>query len=259
MSAVRVRPAGSSVAAAALLAVLFCAAGPVRAASAQRMVVPGYFYPGSYWTQLDAAGSSAISLVVMNPASGPGTATDPNYVSAVRAAQAAGISVIGYVYTDWGARSLSAVEADVNDYYNWYGVNGIFFDQAPTSCSYSAYYGTLYSFVKAKRGSSQVILNPGTQTSQCYMQDADILLTFEGSYSQYVSSYSAPSWVKSYSASRFWHVIYSTPTTSAMTKAVTLSKQRGAGYVYVTPDGLPNPYDTLPTGLYWSDELAEIG
>jgi hypothetical protein len=47
---------------------------------------------------------------------------------------------VGYVYTDWGARSLSAVEADVNAYYSWYGVNGIFFDQASTNCAYSSDY-----------------------------------------------------------------------------------------------------------------------
>jgi hypothetical protein len=29
--------------------------------------------------------------------------------------------------------------------------------------------------------------------------------------------------------------------------------------VYVTPDTLPNPYDTLPTAGYWSSELADIG
>jgi hypothetical protein len=54
-------------------------------------------------------------------------------------------------------------------------------------------------------------------------------------------------------------VIYATSTTSAMSTAVRLSRARNAGYVYVTPDTLPNPYDTLPTGSYWSSELATIG
>ena len=29
--------------------------------------------------------------------------------------------------------------------------------------------------------------------------------------------------------------------------------------MYVTPDDLPNPWDTLPTGAYWSDELTKAG
>jgi hypothetical protein len=240
-----------------MFAILLTVAEPLQAASAQSMAVPAYFYPGRYWTQMTHAGS-ALRIAVMNPNSGPGTAPDPHYVSAVHAAQAAGITVVGYVYTEWGARSLSAVEAEVDAYYRWYGVNGMFFDQASTSCAHSSYYGTLNAFVKAKGGTARTILNPGTQTSQCYVSEADILLTFEGSYTQYVSSYSAARWEASYAPSHFWHVIYDAPNTSAMAQAVRLSRQRGAGYVYVTPDTLPNPYDMLPTGDYWSSELADI-
>lgn len=240
--------------AAMVAALLVCAAS----AGAQSMAVPAYFYPGSYWTQMGQAGSR-LQIAVMNPNSGPGYSPDPNYVSAIRAAQAAGITVVGYVYTNYGSRSLAAVEADVTSYYNWYGVNGIFFDQASTNCYYSSYYATLNSFVKAKGGTARTILNPGTQTSECYASDADILLTFEGSYRTYVNSYSAPSWVTRYSASHFWHIVYATPSYSAMTQAVSRSKQRRAGYVYVTQDTLPNPYDTLPTGPFWSGELSALG
>jgi len=240
----------------AVLLVLGAAAG---SAAAQSIAVPAYFYPGGspdYWTQLGQAGPGA--LAVMNPDSGPGSAPDPNYVSAVEAAEAAGITVVGYVYTSYGSRSLRAVESDVNKYYNWYPVQGIFFDEASTSCSQEPYYAQLNSFVKAKGGVARTVLNPGTQTNQCYASAADTLLTFEGSDSEYVNSYSAPSWVSSYPASRFWHVIYGTSTTSAMATAVQLSKARNAGYVYVTSASLPNPYDVLPT-LYWSSELADTG
>jgi hypothetical protein len=41
-----------------------------------------------------------------------------------------------------------------------------------------------------------------------------------------------------------------------MQTAVSLSKQRSAGWIYVTPDDLPNPWDTLPLDPYWSAELA---
>ena len=224
---------------------------------AQSMAVPAYFYPGQFWTQMDQAGSG-LQIAVMNPDSGPGTAQDPNYVSAVKAAQAHGITVVGYVYTSYATRSLSAVEADVNDYYSWYGVNGIFFDEASTDCANSSYYATLNAFVKAKGGTARTILNPGTQTNSCYVGDADVLLTFEGPDSQYVNSYSAPSWVANYPASHFWHVIYETPSVSAMSQAIQLSQSRGAGYVYVTTANLPNPYDLLATGTYWNDELTDI-
>lgn len=36
-----------------------------------------------------------------------------------------------------------------------------------------------------------------------------------------------------------------------------LAKKRNAGYVYVTNDDLPNPWDTLPPSGYWEDELRK--
>ncbi len=230
-----------------------------QAAVAQSMAVPAYFYPGSYWTQLDQA-KAGVGVAVMNPNSGPGSAPDANYAGAVQAAEAAGITVVGYVYTSYGSRSLASVESDINSYYSWYpDLDGIFFDQASTSCAGESYYASLNSYVKSKGGTALTILNPGTQTNQCYEPAANILLTFEGSESQYASSYTAPPWVAGYPASHFWHVIHAASTTSAMTTAVQLSKARNVGYVYVTSAALPNPYNVLPSGLYWSDELTAIG
>lgn len=40
-----------------------------------------------------------------------------------------------------------------------------------------------------------------------------------------------------------------------MQQAMALSKVRRAGWVYVTPDDLPNPWDTLPSEAYWTAEL----
>jgi len=224
-------------------------------ANAQSMAVPEYIYPP--WTQMDA-GAPVISIAVMNPASGPGKKSDAQYVSAVKAAQAAGIGVLGYVATSYGQRSLSAVESDISSYYNWYGVNGIFLDEASTSCTLKSYYATLDVYVKAKGGVGRVIINPGEQTNSCYSSAADIIVNFEGSYTEYVRSYSAPSWVGSAPASEFWQIIYNTPAAN-LSQAIALSKARNAGYVYVTSYGLPNPYGEVPSASYWTTQLTDIG
>lgn len=231
--------------------------GSPAASPDQKLAVPAYFSPGRYWTQMDHS-HPPLELAVMNPSSGPGTSLDTAYLKAVRAAKAAGILVLGYVDTDYGKRALAEVKGDVDDYYHWYGVDGIFFDRASTDCARESYYAELDRFVKHKGGPARTVLNPGTQTNQCYEPAADVLLTFEGSASTYLHSYSAPKWISHYPASHFWHVVYATPTTSALAHVVRLSEQRHAGLVYVTPKTLPNPYDALPTGVYWSDEKADI-
>ena len=101
----------------------------IPASSGQSMAVPAFFAPGRLWSQVDSA-VPTLRLVVVNPASGPGPAYDQSYGGVVRTAQKRGITVIGYVDTNYGARGLSAVESDVDKYYSWYHVNGIFFDRA---------------------------------------------------------------------------------------------------------------------------------
>ena len=41
-----------------------------------------------------------------------------------------------------------------------------------------------------------------------------------------------------------------------MSSYVTKAKSQNAGWVFITNDKLPNPYDTLPT--YWTQEVSAI-
>jgi hypothetical protein len=225
--------------------------------TAQSIAVPAYFDPGPTWTRVDRS-APTVRLAVVNVDNGPGTSRDAGFAQTVTAAQAAGISVLGYVYTNSGRRPLSVVEANIDAYYRWYGVDGIFFDEASTSCAREPYYAALNSYVKAKGGTATTVINPGTATSECYTAAADILVTFEDSYRNYVHSYSAPAWVARYPPNRFWQIIYGAPNATAIANAVRLSQARGAGYVYVTGERLPNPYAGLPKVGYWQDELADV-
>jgi hypothetical protein len=225
---------------------------------AQSVAVPAYFDPPSAgWSALEHD-DPPVTLIVMNPDSGPGSAPRPSYLTAVRAAQADGVSVVGYVDTSFARRPLGVVEAQIDDYFSWYGVNGIFFDDASTVCAQEPYYAALDGYVKAKGASETTILNPGTWTSSCFASAADILLTFEGSYRQYDHSYYAPSWVAGYPAGRFWQIVYGAPTITAMRRAVALSRERGVGDVFVTSAREPNPYGALPRAAYWCAELGRV-
>ena len=48
------------------------------------------------------------------------------------------------------------------------------------------------------------------------------------------------------------------PVETAWEHVVGIRQRCRAGFVYVTPDALPSPYDTLPTGRYWSTELGKL-
>lgn len=60
---------------------------------------------------------------------------------------------IDVVYTSYGARGLTAIKAEIDKYYQWYGVDGIFFDEVYyADCAKVSYYQNLYNHVKAKGG-----------------------------------------------------------------------------------------------------------
>ena len=75
---------------------------PVGTIANQKMAIPSYFYPGSFWTQLEQ-GAPTVGLAIINPNSGPGTKFDQNYADEVSRAKANGIYVLGYVATDYGS------------------------------------------------------------------------------------------------------------------------------------------------------------
>src|SRR4029079_12372743 len=89
------------------------------------MAVPPFSAPGPEWQRL-IAGAPTVGMIVFNPNSGPGTSTDPAYTTVIAQAQAKGITVLGYVATDYGHRAEADVIADINRYYDLYTPSGIY-------------------------------------------------------------------------------------------------------------------------------------
>lgn len=225
---------------------------PAAYAQGQQVGVPAYFVPGPLWTQLES-GAPIASIAIMNPNSGPGTSISPAYAAQVADAKAHGVAVYGYVSTAHLSRSWTAITTDVDRYFSWYNVDGIFFDEADHDCITASGYADLADYVRTSSPSAQVALNPGLATSECYMDVADIVVTFEGKYTAY-KKYAPHGWELRYPASRFWHLVYATTATDK-SAAIALSRTLNAGTIYVTSDTGANPWDTLPA--YWADEVTE--
>jgi hypothetical protein len=208
--------------------------------------------------------SGGVSFIIANVDSGAGSSVDPNYVSAINGYEHEGMKVYGYVYTDYGSRSLSSVEAEVSDWYSWYGLDGIFFDDAssdPSLAGPGSYYSELYAYVKHMTGpgvlGTAVVLNPGTIPAEAYMADSDIICDFEGAESTYVSA-TFPTWVDSYPAARFWNIVYDSAGVAEMQSDVSLARARNVGDVFVTTLGGANPYAGMPPSAFWSAEVSAL-
>jgi hypothetical protein len=225
-------------------------------------LVPAYFYPSGagngFWEALNAAALRVPLMAILNPNSGPGTSVDSNYRRVTTALHAAGGRVIAYVHTSYTARSLDDVKGEVDRYLSFYSVDGFFVDEMDNRnlpASY-AYYADLYQFIKAKNVAYAVFGNPGTTTQEEYLTRpcADTLVTFE--HNTGYGTYVPDRWVTNYPANRFAHLPYAVASAATMTNYIQLARARHAGFIFVTDDVLPNPWDTLPA--YWETEVSLV-
>src|SRR5215831_430210 len=95
-----------------------------------RMAVPAYFAPGPDWQRM-IAGAPTVGMIIFNPDSGPGLTADSGYATVIAQAQAARITVLGYVATSYGQRAEADISADINRYYDLYRPSGIYLAEGP--------------------------------------------------------------------------------------------------------------------------------
>lgn len=254
MRALALPPAGLVVLGAACVAlavgvVLLIVHGrPERATTCREALIPAYLPPREL-TRLVHEGHRP-QMVVVNPDSGPGAARSHAYIAAVDLLQGAGVRVLGYVPTGYGWRPQQAVLDDVDRYRSWYGVDGIFFDEAASGAELVGHYRAL---ARAARGDGArlIVLNPGVPPAPGYFDLADVVVTFEGNYEAYRAAMrDEPASLGGQPRDRVAHLVY------GATRAQALNALEGseAGYLYATSGALPNPWRTLPAYL---DEEVE--
>ena len=174
------------------------------------IVVPAYFYPGSLWTSMNWAAGRVPLVAILNPNSGPDTTQNPDYVSAVNSLRASGGKVIGYVSTSYTTRGTNAVKTDIDRYFNWYAMDGIFLDEFTndSDTNHLNYYAALYLYIQSKGTNLLVVGNPGINAQEAYLTRpcADVLVTFEvdTGYATHV----VDAWVTNHLARRFCHLPY---------------------------------------------------
>jgi len=225
------------------------------------LLVPAYFSPASgYWDQLSAASSRVPLVAIANIFNGPGTGANPrsDYSQAFQSVRRAGGQVIGYVYSQYGARAADVVKADMLRWNQLYPLDGFFVDEMSNTPNTGLldYYADLAAYARSLKPQYQVIGNPGANTEEAYRirNTADVLTIFEGDSSY--ANFTPSSWTQKYPPYQFANLVYGISSATAMQSDLNLAISRRAGFVYVTDDILPNPWDRLPT--YWTEEVTAV-
>jgi len=250
-----------------IAALALAAASPF--ASALEIIVPAYFYPSwmpsqNEWIQLTAAAGQGVQVTaIMNPANGPGTAPNSDYVAAVNAFRAAGGKVLGYDYTCYGinlctpevppVRTTSDVLADAQRYASWYGVDGVFLDEMATQPSALPFYQAVSDSLRAAHPAWRIVGNPGVAPTAGYTAVANTLMSFEGSYADFVNG---PFLGGLTNAAATGAIVHTVMTEAQMQQVMGLARQYGLGAIYITDGTMAggNPYLHLPS--YWAAEVT---
>ncbi|MFE4834899.1 spherulation-specific family 4 protein [Arthrobacter sp. NPDC056691] len=245
---------------------------PPLTSAEQRELVPAYFYPRvnpndgivDQWERMCSV-AKGKSIIVMNPNSGPGVKVDSNYTAAVKYCRDRGHKVVGYVYTNYGQRDPQGVRDDVDKYLRQYEADGIFLDEMNNYAQRAAfggmtsrsYYSAISKYVRTHGAdpvgpAQMVIANPGDVSQEqgpwaidpnynSGQKVVDVLVVFEGTAAKY-STWAQPTWVYQgtdrVQAYRFAQLVHSARAIprSQEQSLLELSRNRHAGYVYVTPE-----------------------
>lgn len=256
-----------------------------------RWLVPAYANPccaggPAMWSALIAAAQARPQqiAVIVNPASGPGASPiDPNYINAAGQGPlvplaATNALLLGYISTSYGSRDLNTVRAEMTRYFDaayWRNtsvrVDGFFFDEMDNNLADVGYYRQLRDHARSLAAGAVLVGNPGIYTyanpsgqvsygANDYGAVFDALVLHEAGHLAVNHDYIAPSWLGSPGAARPGFIAYGATTGMQVRVAMSRMLQRNAGYLYVTDDGLPNPYDQLSSfwtqQLGWLDELV---
>jgi hypothetical protein len=223
--------------------------------AASGTIVPLYSYPTDpAWTAIVAAKQAHPSVTVraiINPDSGPGASKDPEFAKGIATLDAAGIVVLAYVATTYGKKAKALVQGEIDAYQGFYpGLKGIFFDEMSNTPGDEAYYEGLDMYTKGK-GYSVTVGNPGTDTPASFVGILDTVLIYESAGLPAVGSLGVFS--GQFDKSYFGVIPYGVP---AVDTAFVAAARAKVGFIYLTDDTVPNPWDTLPA--YFPALLAAL-
>jgi len=233
------------------------AAGPATCTSQVKVMVPLYVYPGAAWDAVAAGASSVSTLAIINPNSGPASSPDSNYVTYMQKLNDAGVEMVGYVYTGYGTRDISAVQADINTYATQYPLlKGIFLDEGAADVSMVSYYQTLYDYILSMPGWTHDIINPGMIPDVSYLAASTQIVSFEN-YGTEVATATVPSFATCSNKDQFVAIVHTVTADSMSSIIDSLISLDYLGYIYVT-DGVGGccTYNTLTS--YYASMVSYI-
>ncbi|MBO8198966.1 spherulation-specific family 4 protein [Streptomyces smyrnaeus] len=255
-------------------------AGDIGGAVGQRLGlgVPGCAHPmlaPMEWAELTRPGLGAepgpdrvagpLHWAVLDVGDGgPGARPDPFCAPAAAALRSAGVAVLGRLDMQDGARTFGELVSEAHRFLDWYRVDGFYLAHCPGDPARLGHTQRLTATLRALCGGAdgghggRLVLAPGFHPHPDYLQCADQLVTYAGSWADYRWS-QCEEWTAAYPAECFCHLVHSLPRTH-LEEALRIARWQGAGTVCFTDrtrDRGQDPWAALPG--YWDEIVSCLG
>lgn len=229
-------------------------------------LIPAYFAANSanfttIINQKNAHPDVPVAVVLNPTGSGVGDAAQSAYTTLMNNLTAAGILVLGYVYTNFGEEAEATVQTEMTKWWDFYNagttattrrVNGIYFAAMSNQSSKQTYYSNLHTYARVTKGFQTTAGSTGTTAPTSFLNStcADSIVVYEGvgvplpqNYSQY----------DAFPNNNIGLIPYGIGSIN-----IDWLRQISAyaGWMYMTSDSGINPYDTLPS--YFSTIMTEL-
>ncbi|MGW9028020.1 spherulation-specific family 4 protein [Streptomyces sp. NPDC055722] len=223
--------------------------------------IPGYAHPlvaPLEWGELTRPGTP-VHWAVLNVSGGPGTCPDLRCLEAAGRLRNAGVRVLGHLDVTYGARTFDEMLSDAHRYLDWYRVDGFFLDRCPTERFALPEVRRTVTALRALLAPGHIVLGHGTHPYPGYAENADQLVTFSGSWSDYRWSQVAE-WTADYPPERFCHFVHGVPR-SHLEEALRIARWQGAETIWFTDrsdrGGRTVPWEAMPG--YWDEIVSRLG
>jgi hypothetical protein len=203
------------------------------------VIIPLYTnYSTSNWGEVVQAKTLSHNVpivAIVNPHIGPGDYYNSTFAAGVKGMQKAGITVLGYVWTDYGAEDTASLKAQMQAYFTWYGVDGILLDgmanwlRSPSGTYMPAYYANLTAYAKSI-GMSKVFGNPGADVPIPFIGTVDTIAIFENSFVPSLQTLGG--WHASYNKTNFAFLSYNVTSLSSLGSSYIAEASNYVGYLF---------------------------
>lgn len=229
-------------------------------------LIPAYFSPTSanfttIINQKNAHPNVPIAVVLNPTGTGVGTAAQSAYTTLMDNLRAAGIIVLGYVYTNFGEEAESVVQAEIGKWWDFYNtgttastrrVHGVYFAAMSNQTAKQSYYSNLHTYARITRGFATTAGSAGTTVPIAFLGStcADTIIVYEGVGVPLPQNYSGYDTLANNNIGLIPYGI------GSINYEWLRQISAFAGWLYMTSDSGINPFDSLPS--YFSTLINEL-